>query len=357
MPFSIEAARRRIAALAARAVDGAEFRSGVLDILRDVAPWDGAVLTQFDPATMLFTAGTMLNVDSSYNPIVARLEFSGNEPDHFADLATRSPGFAILSSTVGGDMAASARYREVLHPQGLRDELRAVCRTGRSCWGGVSLLREPGRDFTDDDASAIAALGSLIADGLRLMLLRSATTATDAPSLSGPTVLVLGPDGTVEGGTAEGLEALSQIADSHPEEAGLVAPVQAVVWRQRSSKSGVAHVRIRAADGTWLVLHAGALRSADGVPRTVVSIQPARPPDVVSIVAAGIGLTARETEVLEHLLAGRSSVEIGRRLFLSPYTVNDHVRHIFEKAGVHNRKELLAWLFFAHRPPRLGAST
>jgi DNA-binding CsgD family transcriptional regulator len=161
----------------------------------------------------------------------------------------------------------------------------------------------------------------------------------------------------VESGTAEALEALSRVAEANPEEAGLAAPVRAVAWRQRASQSGVAHVRIRASDGTWLVLHASALRSADTVPRTVVTIEPARPPDVVSIVAAGLNLTARETEVLEHLLAGRSSVETGRQLYLSPHTVNDHVRHIFDKAGVHSRKELLAWLFFTHYAPGLAVTT
>ncbi len=51
---------------------------------------------------------------------------------------------------------------------------------------------------------------------------------------------------------------------------------------------------------------------------------------------------------------GRSSVEIGRRLYLSPHTVNDHVRHIFEKAGVRSRMELSAWLFFSQYAPRLA---
>jgi DNA-binding CsgD family transcriptional regulator len=87
-----------------------------------------------------------------------------------------------------------------------------------------------------------------------------------------------------------------------------------------------------------------------------VTIEPARPPEIVSVVAASIGLSARETEVLQHLLAGLSSVETGRQLFLSPHTVNDHVRHIYEKAGVRGRRELVAWLFFSHYAPGLGGA-
>lgn len=52
--------------------------------------------------------------------------------------------------------------------------------------------------------------------------------------------------------------------------------------------------------------------------------------------------------------AGRTSIEVGRRLCLSPYTVNDHEGHIFDKAGVHNRKELMTWLFFSHHAQQLS---
>src|SRR5688500_16486633 len=44
----VERARHRIQALAADASDGAEYRDGVLQLLRDVVPWNAAVLTQFD---------------------------------------------------------------------------------------------------------------------------------------------------------------------------------------------------------------------------------------------------------------------------------------------------------------------
>ncbi len=49
------------------------------------------------------------------------------------------------------------------------------------------------------------------------------------------------------------------------------------------------------------------------------------------------GLSEREVEVLDHLARGRSNKEIGRRLFISPRTVQEHVRHIYAKAGVSSR--------------------
>jgi DNA-binding NarL/FixJ family response regulator len=51
------------------------------------------------------------------------------------------------------------------------------------------------------------------------------------------------------------------------------------------------------------------------------------------------GLTAREEEILDLIRAGRTNGEIARTLFISESTVKVHVRHIFEKLGVHSRAE------------------
>jgi ATP/maltotriose-dependent transcriptional regulator MalT len=53
-------------------------------------------------------------------------------------------------------------------------------------------------------------------------------------------------------------------------------------------------------------------------------------------------LTAREQEILELLVSGRSNREIGDALFISLATTKVHVKHIFEKLGVHSRAEAAA---------------
>jgi DNA-binding NarL/FixJ family response regulator len=51
-------------------------------------------------------------------------------------------------------------------------------------------------------------------------------------------------------------------------------------------------------------------------------------------------LTARETDVLELLQAGRSNAEIAADLHVGVETVRTHARHIYRKLGVSTRREL-----------------
>ena len=50
-------------------------------------------------------------------------------------------------------------------------------------------------------------------------------------------------------------------------------------------------------------------------------------------------LSPRERDVYELVVQGRSNKEIARTLFISESTAKVHVRHIFEKLGVHTRAE------------------
>lgn len=56
------------------------------------------------------------------------------------------------------------------------------------------------------------------------------------------------------------------------------------------------------------------------------------------------GLTARESEIARMVCTGSGNVEIARLLGISIRTVENHLRSIFDKAGVHSRTQLAARL-------------
>lgn len=62
------------------------------------------------------------------------------------------------------------------------------------------------------------------------------------------------------------------------------------------------------------------------------------------LLLAAYGVSAREQEVCIEVLAGHSTTDIAGRLFISPHTVQDHLKAVFSKVGVHSRGELVARL-------------
>ncbi len=55
-------------------------------------------------------------------------------------------------------------------------------------------------------------------------------------------------------------------------------------------------------------------------------------------------LSAREFEILELLGQGFTAQGIAKRMVISPYTVQTHIKHIYQKMGIHSRTELLDYL-------------
>lgn len=54
------------------------------------------------------------------------------------------------------------------------------------------------------------------------------------------------------------------------------------------------------------------------------------------------GLSDREREILHHLVEGRTKKQIADALFLSPHTIDGHIRNIYAKLQVHTRTGAVA---------------
>jgi DNA-binding NarL/FixJ family response regulator len=61
-----------------------------------------------------------------------------------------------------------------------------------------------------------------------------------------------------------------------------------------------------------------------------------------SVPEADYGLTTREKEILKLLIDGLTKKQIADRLFLAYYTIDTHMKNIYEKMQVHSRSEAVA---------------
>lgn len=330
-------ARGELERVAHAGLDAETLFRRAADVIGAVIPFDGGCWHTLDPATLLITSH-WTNLSGDGFPMVLENEYRQHDTGKFATLAGRALPAAVLTEA---DARSSPRYL-AYRARGWGSELRSSFDLDGDTWGCVMLLR--GRDlpeFTDDDARVIASLARPLAYGLRTAVVLAAA-ASDAPQADGPGLLLLDPRSRLESATTAAAARLGDL-----DRAALPPAVLSVAAKSRSA-SGAARARIRSVTGEWLILQGALLGD-----RVAVVVEPARPVEIAPLVTAAYGLTSREREITREVLHGRSTKEIALRLSVTPYTVQDHLKSIFEKTGASSRSDLVARLFFEHFEPLL----
>jgi len=282
------------------------------------------------------------------------LELQTPDVNKFAFLARSPHRVGVLSDATGGELDRSPRYRRLIVPQGFGHELRAALVASGVCWGFLALFRGLGEpDFTAADATTIATLVPHLAAAQRASLL--ARPATNRPDRESQGVIVLDPSGRVEMFNQAATHWLDACTDTIPDEHDRRLPdvilATAATVRARltlGQPTITAGSRMRTRAGDWLSVQGSLLSSSDGQPRIAVVLGPAPTSAVIPLLMQAYDLSRREHDVTAAVLAGRTTEEIGTQLFISPYTVQDHLKAVFDKVGVRSRRELIAQLYSRH---------
>ena len=85
----------------------------------------------------------------------------------------------------------------------------------------------------------------------------------------------------------------------------------------------------------------------------MIVIEPTGPREVAWLKADAYVLSPREREIVDLVLRGASRTQIAATLYISEYTVQDHLSNIFDKVGVRGREALIKRLFFDNLYPTL----
>lgn len=341
----------------ARRLGWVDFAATVAEALRPLLPFDAYCWHTVDPGTILFTGSVNRNVGCS-GSWLAHHEYVIEDVNKWSFLARSGQIAGATSIDTHGDPTRSARHRSQ-ETYGFGDELRVALVVDGIYWGAAAFLRYADQPwFTQAEVNALSALAAPMATGLRR------TIAAYAPPPENPLV-DYGPGVVVfdEHGEPESISTAAQrwigllIEDPAPDNPGESKIVRAIAARARMIAAETdpleetARARVRTRTGAWLLLYGTRLSGGPGG-RTAVIIHPATPHDIAPVVALSYGLTDRETRVAMQCIQGRATKDIAKLLCISTYTVQDHLKSIFDKTGVRSRGELVGQIFLDHYATR-----
>ena len=359
---SAERIRQEIIRLCHAGLDSRTFRVEAVRRLQKAIPVDVSFFATADPATLLFTSAVVDDVLARATSQFLENEFLKDDSVKFARLARARSPVDSLGVATKGELASSPRYQEILAPMDLGDELRAALVVGSKCWGFMCLHRERSSpNFTPAEATFLARLTPHLAEGLRTaLLIGDARVSSLAPE--GPGLVLLGDDLSVAAVTPAAEGWLSEVAKSDwPGSLKLPGAVYAVAARLLALERGgheltdlMPRTRLRTASGRWLVLHASRLRAASAEGQIAVIFEEARPAEIAPLIVDAYGLTKREGEITQLVARGLSTAEVSEELHITPNTVRDHFKAIFDKVGVRSRRELIGQVFAQHYQPRIA---
>jgi DNA-binding CsgD family transcriptional regulator len=353
--ISKERARDRIAELSRRGHDLITFWQECTEVLVPTVPhFAKPCWYTLDPASLLITSHYQEGL-LEFPPEMLHHEYYGDDVNQIADVARSEAGISTLHEATGGDPSSSPTWHMNMAVGG-DQEMIAVLREGGAVWGAVGLYRAPGEPLFDREEKALLkAIGPDLAIGARTGLLVGEARDPEWPD--SPGLVVLSEEGEVES-TTPGVERwLADLPDGDLDAGRLPTAVHAVAGRALRTADGhddpgeVALARVLSRSGTWVVLHGTSL-VASGSRRAAVIVEPAHPARITPLLMSAYGLTEREQEVTRLVLGGDSTAEIAERLVVSPHTVQEHLKKIFEKTNVRSRRELVGKVFFAHYEPR-----
>ncbi len=324
-------------------------------VLKEVVPhYTWPCYFTMDPASLLIT--------SHYNPFMPELpreslamEYYEDDVNKMSDVARSDSGLSTIHDATGGDPSGSPRWRANMDMGGDQELVAALrTRTG-GVWGAVSLYREPDQPLFDAaEKRFIRHAATHLAEGARRALLFGEATDPEGPVAPG--LVVLTADWKIESSTPGSEQWLAELPDGDGTRlptAVLTVAGQALRSAEQGDRPGeVAMARVLSRSGRWVVLHGAAL--LPGAERRVaVIVEPAHPARITSLLMSAYELTERERDVTQLVLQGASTTDIATELFVSPHTVQQHLKSVFDKTGVRSRRDLVGKVFFTHYEPRL----
>lgn len=318
-------------------------------------PNDGHRFFQIDPRTLLISR----LLDASENDIDPRNEWLGE-----VYLRSGALSYIELPEQMRSGLTAVALQEQQGSSYGLKESMLAAVTphdhyelfhelrspTGGTLFGTFhanglwiaalqAYRREGTASFRPTDVEFLRLAGGVIGDAVAASLgrERALMEANDPPGAAG--LLLIEPDDRIQPLTPASERWLDLLADPHgPSLSSAILAARAALRSNRNSSASRLIAPTIAGPARIEASHA----NVNGGVAVVITPAgftepPALPPEWQ--------LTSRERDVAIQLIQGNETIEIARKLFLSPATVNWHLSNVYEKLSVDGRSGLVARFF------------
>ncbi len=357
--YAVERAVDHIASLAGRGMDLRAFWDASAAAVSSVVPhYKAPCWFTLDPASLLVTSHYDHGQIPDLPPEWLAHEYYEDDVHDIAGVARSERGLSTLHEASGGNPSRSPRWQANIQYGGDQELLVALRNRVGDAWGILGLYRAPDEPlFEAEELAFLRTISSSLAEGARRGLLIGEASEPEGPEAPG--LVVLDERWNVESLTPGAERWLGELPDGDWEHQGKLPPsVLAVAGRALRTAEGesapgeVALARVLSTEGRWVLLH-GASLVGRGARRVAVIVEAAHPARITPLLMTAYGLSDREQDVTRLVLSGDSTAQIAERLCVSPHTVQQHLKSVFEKTGVRSRRELVGKVFFSHYEPRL----
>ncbi|MET0864542.1 MAG: LuxR C-terminal-related transcriptional regulator [Nakamurella sp.] len=349
-----ERTRDAIEQLCLSATDDRTLRAQILQLVQKVLPFDAYVWLLTDPVTAVGSAPLAEVPCLPRLPMLIKLKYL-TVTNRWTELR-RGPKPVGLLQGASGEPTRSLLWRELLCELGIGDVASVVFADRHGCWGFLDLWRQGDQHFSTTDADWLAGLAATITRALRRRQAAAFNELERAiPPVDGPAVLVLDDHLRINSRTTAATAWLRSLLPTAPGMSPIPASAYNVAAQLLANEAGIdtsqPSARSRVAGGTWLTLRASRLEAdaeplaaAGDLPRSggiAVSIEETAAGPRLDLFARSHGLSDRETQVLELVSRAVETRDIASTMFITEYTVQDHLKSIFHKTTLNSRNALI----------------
>lgn len=353
---SLHRAAEKITRLCAEPRDLVSLWQDTTEVLASAVPhfWTPCFYT-LDPSSLLMTSHFHHGLDEFPSEWLAN-EYYQDDVNQIADVASSPSGISTLHEATHGNPSSSPRWHRNMSMGGDQELVARLRTRSGEVWGALGLYRAPEEPmFTQREKSFVQSVAPALAEGARYALLLG--QAREPEFDDSPGLLILDDRWELESATPGVERWLSELPDGDWDAGRLPSSVVTLAGRalnmseNPNRSTDIAVSRVLSRTGTWVVLHGACLTSTRDR-RIAIIVEPANPSRLYPLLMSAYGLTEREKDITKLVLQGASTSEIAADLVVSAHTVQQHLKSIFDKTGVHSRRDLVGKVFFAHYEPR-----